>query len=141
VFGGGWLTDLSDEAIDVLVADTLPVGGPPALVFSEVRHAGGSISTVDEAGSAYGNRRAEFLLSALGVGPDPQTAGVVGAHLEAMMDSLAKVRAGGAYLNFLDGPARRLATRRGVSDFDRLAAVKAKYDPADLMSHGLDLTG
>ena len=39
-----WFDDLPDAAIDVLVEATAPTGeGPPQLLFTELRHAGGAI--------------------------------------------------------------------------------------------------
>lgn len=134
---GMWLDDLDPHAIDTLVAGTLPTDGPPLVLFSEVRHAGGVIPR--NADTAYGNRTQEYLLSIIALVPESELVPVVKAHLETMYADLEPNRAG-AYLNFLDGEDRRQAVRQGVSSYERLAAVKAVYDPNDVMSHGLDLT-
>lgn len=135
---GGWLRELGDDAIEVFVSNTLPTDGSPLLLFSEIRHTSGVIARNDS--SAYGNRDEKLLFSAVGLGMTPEMTDALKAHMGRMDADLAPYRAEGAYLNFLDAEDRRAATRRGVSDFDRLAAVKAVYDPTDVMSHGLDLT-
>jgi hypothetical protein len=140
VFSGAWLHSVDDATIESLIAATLPAGGPPTLVFAEIRHAAGAIADGDGTGSAYGNRDAQYLFSALGVGMTPDMAVGVRAHLDGLLHSLEGVRVDGDYLNFLDGDARRKATRRGVNSFDRLSALKRDLDPSDLMAHGLDLT-
>ena len=134
---GMWLDELDSHAIDTLVNGTLPTDGPPLVLFSEVRHAGGVIPR--NADTAYGNRSSELLLSIVALAPEPDLVPVVKEHVGSMYADLEPNRAG-AYLNFLDGEDRRQAVREGVSNYARLAAVKATYDPADVMSHGLDLT-
>jgi hypothetical protein len=138
VFRGGWLNELADEAIDAIITATLPTDRPPSLIFTEVRHAGGAIRRPVD--NAYGNREAELLFGSIAAAYDTESREAAEETIARMLDALAPFEADGVYLNFVDGPDRRTFTRRGVADFDRLARVKADYDPTDLMSHGLNLT-
>lgn len=138
VFRGGWLDDLADEAIDAIIAATLPLDGPPSLIFTEVRHAGGAIERMG--GNAYGNRTARFLFGSIAAAFDDSSREAAEATIATLLTALAPYEAEGVYLNFVDGPARRQMTRRGVTDLARLQRIKATYDPNNLMTHGLDLT-
>ena len=138
---GAWLHELDDAAIDALVAGTLPSGGPPALIFSEVRHAGGAITRADAAGSAYGNREARLSLEMVGVTPTAAAVAALTAHTTALKAALGECRTGGVYLNFTEGEERRTGVVAGVGTANaaRLARVKAAWDPDGRFDHGLDL--
>ncbi|MEX1005435.1 MAG: hypothetical protein WD156_08705 [Acidimicrobiia bacterium] len=55
-----------------------------------------------------------------------------------MLSELSAERTGGVFLNFLDGDNRRSQSAAGVSSAERMRQLKSAYDPADVMSHGLD---
>jgi FAD binding domain/Berberine and berberine like len=138
-----WLSRLDDDVIDILLDGTLPRGGPPPLVVSEVRHAGGAVRRGGEVPAAYGNRDAELLLQMIGTAPAPDaTAGLL-SHLAAVRKALEPHVTGGAYLNFLEGDEKRDRSPRGFAagDLARLAAVKRAVDPADMFAHGVALGG
>jgi len=67
----------------------------------------------------------------VGVDPDPANRGKITDWARAYYDALHPFGAGGAYLNFMmeEGDDRIRATYRG--NYDRLAAIKAKYDPGN----------
>jgi hypothetical protein len=137
---GAWLGDLSDEAIDILMRYVLPQGGPPLLVFGEVRHAGGAISKVDPLSAAYGNREALYSLQVVGVTPTPEVHATVSQHVAKFKSELGPHLHGGVYLNFLEGMEARERTRQGYGPetYARLRALKAKYDPHNRFSHSYD---
>ena len=74
-------------------------------------------------------RDAVFSEVIVGVDPDPANREKITAWAKAYYDALHPFGAGGAYVNFMmeEGEERVRATYRG--NYDRLAAVKAKYDP------------
>jgi len=65
----------------------------------------------------------------VGVDPDPANRGRITDWARGYYDALHPFGAGGAYVNFMmdEGDDRVRATYRG--NYDRLATVKAKYDP------------
>jgi hypothetical protein len=138
-----WLSGLTATAIDVLVAGTFPGDAPPALMATEVRHAGGAISRPDPASAAYGNRDAALSLEMVGLAPTPEHASALEAHTRALRAALGDVTTGGQYLNFLEGEEKRRSavTVLGVAGAHRAARLKAAVDPEDLFDHGLDLVG
>lgn len=134
---GGWLRELSDHAIDVLVTHTLETEG--SLVGSaEVRHIGGAVSSRDASSSAYGNRDSELILTMGGGAPSPEANTALLSNLDSVLAELATERTGGVFLNFLDGDNRRSQSAAGVSSAERMMLLKAAFDPTDVMSHGLD---
>jgi FAD/FMN-containing dehydrogenase len=139
---GMWLKDISDETVDVLLRYVAPRNGPPLLVFAEVRHAGGAISRVDAQSAAYGNRDAQHILQVIGGAPTPEVHAAVKQHISQLKRALTPHLHGGVYLNFLEGSEAREATRAGFSQetYQRLQALKAKYDPQNRFRHSYDIS-
>lgn len=136
-----WFETLPDEAIDVVVAATVPVPGrPPALVFSEFRHVGGAVRRGAAVAANDRGRSGEFLLEMGGLlaGPD---ATALPAHLRLTREKLAPFVTGAAYLNFLEGEekARRSAAAFSPQHRERLRRVKAALDPQGRFAHGVAL--
>lgn len=138
---GVWLDRLDEDTIDALVAGTLPGDGPPPLVFSEVRHAGGAIARADRSASAHGNRDARLSLEMVGTTPTPAAMAALTAHTTALKAALGTCRTGGVYLNFTEGEERRtgVVAGAGAENAARLARVKAAWDPSCRFDHGIDL--
>jgi hypothetical protein len=120
----------------------VPRNGPPLLAFAEVRHAGGAISRVDPQSAAYGNRDAQHILQVVGGAPTPEVHEAVKHHIFQLKRALTPHLHGGVYLNFLEGSEAREFTRAGFSPetYQRLRALKAKYDPKNRFSHSYDIS-
>jgi FAD/FMN-containing dehydrogenase len=134
------LADLDAEASRVLIDHTLPAGGPPALIFSEVRHGGGVLAAADRGAGHARLGEARFITHAVGL-LDLEAPEGLADHLASLRQALAPFRSTHAYLNFLDGEERRERTREAFTDEEwaRLLAVKAAIDPDDRLRHGLQL--
>jgi hypothetical protein len=130
-----WLKDLDDETIATVIDYTLPKGGPPALVFSEVRHAGGAIARVPAETNAYSNRQALFNLEMIGINP------IVQEHSTRLLGELKSHLTGGVYMNFLEGENVVARTREAYppQTFKRLQAIKAEYDPNNMFRFGFGI--
>jgi FAD/FMN-containing dehydrogenase len=139
---GAWLRELSDEAIDTILRYGIPAGGPPLLTFVEVRHAGGAIERVDAQSTAYSNRAERHILEAVGMAPTPQAVEAIEQYAGALKRDLQPVLTGRVYMNFLEGSEARERTRDGYSPdaYQRLVALKHRYDPDNLFRYGYDLT-
>jgi FAD/FMN-containing dehydrogenase len=133
---GGWLRDLSDEAADALIEFTLPQGGPPSLVFSEVRLTGGAIARMDPQVNAFSNRTSPFVWTSVGRAADAAMTERVERQLARMRVGLSACLTGRIYANFADGAEMRQRTQDGFSEqaFLRLQQIKAKYDPENMFS-------
>ena len=139
VSSGGWLSRVDTDVARAFAGATFPVGGPPTLVFSEIRHVGGATSRGDRATAVFGNREAELLWHALGVPMGEDSAGAIGAALDALKASLGDALDDRRYLNFVDGEERR-ASLAGAVDAEALASIrrlKAELDPTDVLRFGV----
>ena len=89
----------------------------------------GKVNRIAETETAYGHRDAVWSEVIVGVDPDPANRDKIVDWARAYYDALHPFGSGGAYLNFMmeEGEDRIKATYRG--NYERLAAVKAKYDP------------
>ncbi|HUH06381.1 MAG TPA: FAD-binding oxidoreductase [Egibacteraceae bacterium] len=120
----GLLADFSRQA----AAITSPIS--QMILF----HLAGALSERTEDDGAVGNRDAGFMAAAVGAWPADDRNSE--AHLEWARTAGGALRAhstGGNYVNFQtadDGDARTREAYR--SNFERLAAVKAIYDPGNL---------
>lgn len=134
-----WFDSIDDQVIDILeqaLFDQEP-GGP--LLFGEIRHAGGAVARPPEYPNAYGNRQRQHVLEVVGVIPSADDMPALEERLTDLRKQLAPHVAGGAYINFLDGPekARRSAEGFEPEAWERLRRVKAHYDPDNVFSHGV----
>ena len=138
---GAWLSELTDDAIDALIAGAGSHNGqPPAILFNEVRLMGGAMRTVNAADSPIGHRDAGFVLNSAGLALSPEMKQAVERASREMKRQLAPVLAG-VYQNFVDGEERQSAARHifSTSALYRLAGIKAKYDPQNILRHSVKL--
>lgn len=140
---GAWLRELSDEAIEAVVAYGLGTGGPSPLIFAEVRHAGGAIRRVDPATAVFGNRDAELVLSLVGVTPTPEAHQQLVAYTGQLKEALRPCLTGGVYMNFLEGVESQQRIRDGLvpGGYDQLSHVKAQTDPTNLFRYSFNVSG
>jgi FAD/FMN-containing dehydrogenase len=91
----------------------------------------GKVNRVDEADTAFSYRDAVWSQVIVGVDPDPAKREQITDWAKRYHEALHPFSAGGAYLNFMmeEGDDRIRAAYRG--NYKRLAAIKAKYDPAN----------
>lgn len=131
-----WLTDLDGDVAAALAANTFPSGGPPPVVFSEVRHLGGAMSRAND-DSVMGNRDRQFLFQSSGLNPETRVA-MTPAHVR-LIEALGQYRSGRTSLNFLAGEERRSSTRSSTDPArqDSLASLQARLDPDNLFRFGV----
>ena len=89
----------------------------------------GAVNQVGEQDTAWAYRDVTFSQVIVGVDPDPANAAAIKQWTVDYWDATHPYSAGGAYVNFMmdEGQDRVRATYRG--NYDRLAEVKATYDP------------
>ena len=92
----------------------------------------GAAQRVGRQDTAFSYRDANWAEVIVGVDPDPAASGKITKWCKDYFDALHPYSAGGAYVNFLmdEGQERVQASFR--DNYARLAAIKAKYDPANL---------
>jgi len=98
-----------------------------------IRSIGGAVSRIADDATAYAHRQAELMFFTTIVGPPPAIAAAQPGH-DALWGSLAP-HLSGAYANFLAGVSEEdVAAVYPSATYQRLAAVKRQYDPANLFA-------
>ncbi len=122
-----FFNELSDAAIEKHIehARLLPTWQSTMHLYP----VNGKVNRVGENDTAFGHRDSLFSGVIVGVDPDPANAGKITEWARAYYDALHPFSTGGAYMNFMmeEGDDRIRAAYRG--NYQRLAAIKAKYDP------------
>jgi FAD/FMN-containing dehydrogenase len=127
------LDDLTDAAIDVLVARAAAMVDLFPLTTVHLHHLEGAVARQPEGGSAFAHRDPRFVLNVVGSWMDDQDAD---AHTTWARDTWEAIRphaTGDPYLNFLgDEGGDRVRAAYGEETFARLVALKARYDPTNV---------
>jgi FAD/FMN-containing dehydrogenase len=130
-FRSAYVDEISEGAIDAMVERHRAVPSPNSEIH--LQHFGGAIARVGEDDTAFGNRSAPYVLNVIArqPGPDGFERNVEWARGTA--EALAPVSRDAAYVNFM-GDARddRLRASYGDAKYERLVALKRRYDPDNL---------
>jgi FAD/FMN-containing dehydrogenase len=134
------LAELSEAAIDE-IAD-FAARRPTPLTDLIVWHHGGAMSRVGETDTAYGGRDTPFLVTGEASWTDPAQTDDAIAWSRALWATMEKHSTGGLYLNFPGlGEEKEELVRAGYGvNYDRLAQLKAKYDPENLFRMNMNIT-
>jgi FAD/FMN-containing dehydrogenase len=133
------LAALTDEAIEV-IAD-YGARRPSPLTDIVVWHQGGAMSRVGETDTAYGGRDAAFLVTGEASWDDPALNEEAIGWGRAFWGAIGLHSTGGMYLNFAGlGEEKEALVKAGYGlNFERLTALKAKYDPTNLFRMNLNI--
>jgi FAD/FMN-containing dehydrogenase len=128
----GYLTDLSDAAIDVHVDWAQQMPSRYGLV--ELMTVDGPATRLDPAATPLGARSARFnhIITAGWRDPSDDEANVAWAN--GFHAAMAPHHGGGVYVNYLDRgePPEVIATAYGPANWTRLRQLKQRYDPDNL---------
>jgi len=130
-----FLEDLEDDLIDKLVEHGGKRPGPLVQLLMEPM--GGAISRVGEDDTALGRRDVPWCYHALALWmePDQETADVHVGWAKALAADVKPHTVDGVYLNYTsDEGEERVRSSYGPVKYDRLVALKDRYDP-DNMFH------
>jgi len=121
----GSVTETLRILADVATSESSPVIG--------VRSLGGAVARVPDDATAYAHRRAELVFVTMVAGPDP-VVDAAGPGLHAIWERLAP-HLSGAYANFLTSATEEeVAAIYPRETYQRLVAVKDRYDPGNLFA-------
>jgi len=133
------VTELSDEVI----GDIIELAGrrPAPLSDIVIWHHGGAMSRVAEEETAYGGRDTQFLVTAEASWTDPAQNEEAIAWAREVFDAMDRYSTGAVYLNFpgLGEEEDSLARAGYGANYDRLTALKAKYDPENLFRMNINI--
>ncbi|HZS93931.1 MAG TPA: FAD-binding oxidoreductase [Chloroflexota bacterium] len=126
-----YLDELGDDAIDALVEHSARMSSP--LSLTTLQHYGGAVSRVDADATAYAYRNAAFAVT---MGAAWTDAGEDDRHIAWSRDFYASMLplSHGVYVNFMGmGEGEdRVREAYGAKTYDRLVALKNRYDPTNL---------
>jgi FAD/FMN-containing dehydrogenase len=129
-----WRADFVNEIPDEAVAVHARFGAAMPTMKSTMHMypIDGAAHDVGAADTPWGYRDATWASVFAGVDPDPANAGTIRDWSVDYFEALHPYSAGGAYVNMMmeEGRDRVRASYRG--NYDRLAGVKAAYDPGNL---------
>lgn len=131
---GDFVKELTDEAIDVHLAQASK--SPSPLSLMHLYPIDGAVQRVGKSDTAWNTRDATWCMVIVGIDADPQKAGELTRWTKGYWDAVHPFsKDGGGYVNFMmdDGDERRLKATYG-ENYDRLVALKGKYDPANFFS-------
>jgi FAD/FMN-containing dehydrogenase len=137
---GTYLEDLSGEAIEV-VADHLPRKNSPlsGVFFYRLDEAYSQAGEDDTAFS--GGRSPRYAVFIVAVCPTPQLLAADRAWARSLWQALhPHSLGGGAYVNAMsEFDDDRVRAAYGPAKYQRLAAIKGKYDPQNLFRHNANI--
>jgi FAD/FMN-containing dehydrogenase len=130
---GHFVHELSDELLDVLVERVAALGRSPGDILIESLH--GATKDADGALGPVGYRGAAFNVSAMATWQD---AARDEEYIQWARDTAAAIEPwslGGGYANYMqaDEPLERVRRAFGEEAFDRLQALKLRYDPNNVL--------
>lgn len=127
-----FVKDLPDEAIrmNVRYAEKMPTPHSTMHLYP----INGEAHRKKNADTAFAYRDANWSQVIVGVDPDPGKKDILAAWAREYWEAVHPFSAGGAYVNFMmdEGADRVKAAYR--ENYERLAAVKAKYDPENIFA-------
>ena len=126
-----FLRQLADGAIDMLI-DRFPTVPSPRsfFVFQQV---GGAISRVSPSATAYVNRDAAYDCFPVSIWTDPAADEANIAWAREMYAAMRPFATGGVYVNNLGDEGEDRVKAAYGENYDRLAVLKRKYDPDNLL--------
>jgi FAD/FMN-containing dehydrogenase len=126
---GEYMSGLTDEAIDAF-AEHAPTLTAASIPFSQmiIFRIGQGVAAVPDDASAFSHRDANYLFHPISIWQDPADDERLIAANRAFAEAMRPFGTGGAYLNFTP-EADRVRDAYGDAKYERLVALKDKYDP------------
>ena len=130
---GHFVRELPDELIDELLERVVSLGRPPGGVLIESLH--GAPKDADPSTAVVGFREAAFNISATGSWQDAR---LDAESIQWTRETAAAIEpwsVSGGYVNYMqaDEPIERVRAAFGADSFERLRALKGRYDPENVL--------
>jgi hypothetical protein len=128
---GDFVKDLPDEAIDIHIAEAAKA--PSELSLMHLYPIDGAVRRVGKDETAWAARDARWSMVIAAIDSNPQAAGSLTRWGRTYWEAVHRFNPGGAYVNFMmddEDPGRVMASYG--DNYGKLAAIKGKYDPANL---------
>jgi FAD/FMN-containing dehydrogenase len=122
------LSALTDAVIDVITERSLAMRSPRS--FTIIFQLGGAVGRVGEDETAYSHRAAAFNINVNGVWLPGEDIGAQEKQWTRELFECLRPHQLGVYVNFLmDEGAERVREAYGAAKYERLVALKNRYDP------------
>ncbi|ETA79381.1 FAD-binding oxidoreductase [Youngiibacter fragilis] len=133
--------ELSDKTKAALLKMTFKDTGNSPILFTEVYHMGGKISSSDRSESVFAVRDAKYVIKVMGLVPAEESRHSFTAAVIGLKDELKDELNNEAYPNFLEGLEKFNHPGRlyPAEILDKLGRLKVKLDPDNMFENGLDI--
>jgi hypothetical protein len=125
-----FLKELSDDAMDVLVAQAAKVTSPLSVVG--VEYYGGAASRVGEDETAFPHRQAQYNLVIIAQWTDPAEADKHMQWTRETWEGMQAFSSGRVYVNTLGLEGEERVREAFGANYERLVTLKNTYDPTNL---------
>ena len=129
-----FLKSLDAKAIEIIVEHARNAPSPKSAVAIE--QFGGAVSRVGKDDTAFNHRDARYNMLIVGMWSDPAEKDENVKWVRNLWDAMEPYSSGGVYVNYLgqeaDEGAERVKAAYGPEKYERLVALKNKYDPTNL---------
>ncbi len=132
-----FVNELSDEAIDLLVEHANAVPSPLSVLIVELY--GGAMARVGADETAFAHRTSDHVVGILSQWADPADTETNIAWTRGVYDALQPHASGAFLLNFLDQEDDAVIRAAFGSNYNRLAELKRKYDPANFFRNNQNI--
>lgn len=134
----GFLADMSDDALQIIVSRAAAVPSPTSMVMIENYH--GAYSRVAQDATPYGNRDAHYDLLILSSWDDPAEADKNISWTRSFYEAVQPHLSEKAFPNLMgqDEMADRARLAYG-ENYTRLAEIKSKYDPTNFFHLNMNI--
>ena len=130
--GHAMIRELPTAAQEAFVAAAGP-GSGSALLIAELRQLGGALGRPAPGAGALPQLDAAHALFGVGLAMNPEMAAQVVRSAERLTEAMSPWATGGSYLNFAEEPDTDTRTGYTPHAYRRLAAIKARVDPDDIL--------
>jgi FAD/FMN-containing dehydrogenase len=136
---GHFTRELPDELIDELLSRMAALGRPPGGVLLESLH--GAPKDGDAPPGALGFRHAAFNVSVMATWQDPALNEQQIAWARETAAAIEPWSTSGGYVNYMqaDEPVERVRAAFGAEAFERLRALKSRFDPNNVLSRNQNI--
>jgi FAD/FMN-containing dehydrogenase len=137
---GHFITDIRDGAIDALIESYRTTSSPGNLLVFQQQ--GNAANRVSQDATAYSHRDARYNLILIARWSDPGESEIHFKWTRDLWEKLVPYSTGGVYVNNVgseaDDGATMIRSAYGAN-YQRLAAIKQKYDPTNLFRHNQNI--
>lgn len=138
-FKSRYLNGLDDSTIDAIIERA--VNPPDPRILVALWHLGGAMRKVAAHQTAFGTRNAPFLLSVDAIWENAKDTDRVIAYARGFLDAMKPYSPGGLYVNFagLGEEGDALVRDAYNANYERLVALKNRYDPINLFRVNMNI--